>query len=248
LRLPPPPQIGNLPTPTLTEAVGRAFADLTRMMGYLDVLRTPEGFDPSQAAHIYTTLQVESLVFVDTIEGQILADPQLPKPLHAALDAVSFAVRHETRRAFTHSEDDPEGQNTASILLNCFQQSYLILARVFNPTLEDKDLFQGVQEKREQSLILWEDLVELLGAVREARRALSQPAIAHLLALLEQFRTGSMKALRPGDWAAVEAFADGLKACRNAGDAESQLHQLDCYVELLLSHVRMRSALSDAVI
>jgi hypothetical protein len=247
LRLPPPPEIGNLPTPELAEAVSRVFEDVTRMMGYLDVLRSPDGVDPSQAAHIYTTLQVESLMFVATIEGQLLADPSLPRSLQSALDTVCFAVRHETRRAFTNSPES-EGQNSASILLNCFQQSYLILARVFNPALEDADLFEGVQEKREQSLALWEDLVELLGAVREARGALSQPAIAHLLALLEQFRAGSVKALRPGDWAAVESFADGLKSCRNLGDAESQLHQLDCYVELLLNHVRMRSALSDTAI
>ncbi|HZI18829.1 MAG TPA: hypothetical protein VEY09_09560 [Pyrinomonadaceae bacterium] len=245
MRLPPPPQIGNLPTPALAEAVGRVFEDLTRIIGYLDVLRSPEGVDPSQAAHVFTTLQVETLMFVDTVEGQVLTDPTLPRPLHSALDTVCFAVRHETRRAFT---DGADGLDSAGILLNCFQQSYLILARVFNPTLEEKDIFEGVQERREQSLVLWEDLVELLGAVREARRALTQPALAHLLALLEQFRAERMKLLRPGDWAAVETFADGLRACRSIGDAESQLHQLDCYVELLLSHVRMRAALADAAL
>lgn len=248
MRLPPPPEIGNLPTAAHAEAVGRVFEDLTRMIGYLDLLRSPDPADQSQAAHVYTTLQVETLMFVDTIEGQVLTDLSVPKPLLAALDAVCFAVRHETRRAFTKGAGpDHDGQDALALLLNCFQQSYLILARVFNPVLEDKDLFDGVQERREQSLALWEDLVELMGAVREARAALSQPAMAHLLALLEQFGAGSMRALRPGDWAAVEAFADGLKSCRDVRDAESQLHQLDCYVELLLSHVRMRSALADTV-
>jgi hypothetical protein len=249
LRLPPPLQIKDLPTETLNAAIGRVFDDLTRVIGYLDVLASAEnssGSGTSQVVHLYTTLQVESLMMVDYVEGQVLTAEGIPAPLHSALDAICFAIRHEIHRAFTHGTiPDGNGLDAMDILRNCFQQSYLILAKVFNPALESEAIFGGLHERREQSLALWEDLIELVGAVRDARAEMSQPAMARLLALLEHFRAGSMKYLMSRDWDTFETFADELKSCRRLDDAAHQLHRLDCYLELLLSHVRMRSALSD---
>jgi hypothetical protein len=234
----------------MSDAVARVFVDLTRVIGYLDVLAEPPDAgnhrDPAQAANVLTTLQVESLMLVDYVEEQVLAQEGLPDALREALDAVCFAVRHEMRRAFAHAPaSDPQGLDTTGILRNCFQQSYLILAKLFNPSIEGSEVFDAMQERREQSLALWEDLVGLLGAVREARAEPSQPAMARLLALIEQFRGGSMRYLMSADRPTFEGFADGLKACRQLGDAEVQLHQFDCYLELLINHVRMRSSLSD---
>lgn len=250
LRLPAPPQLKGLPTEALADAVGRVFDGLTRVIGYLDVLAAPGDGDghhnPSQTAHLYTTLQVESLMLVDYVEGQVLPDEGLPVTCRSALDAICFAMRHEMRRAFTQgATNDEESLDTTGILRNCFQQSYLILAQVFDPAFDSNAFFGQLQERREQSLLLWEDLIELLGATRAAKAEPTQPALARLLALLEQFRAGSMRYLIAGDWATFEDFAAELKACRRIDDAQAQLHRLDCYLQLLINHVRMRSALSD---
>lgn len=234
----------------MAETVGRVFEDLTRVIGYLDVMAEPRAgddrHDPALAAHLYTTLQVESLMLVDYIELQLLADGDLPRPLHSALDAVCFAVRHEMRRAFAQGAGgDPEGLDATGVLRNCFQQSYLILAKLFDPSLEGAALFDSMQERREQSLALWEDLVELLGAVREAKAGPEPPAVARLTSLLEQFRAGNIRFLMSRDWPTFEGFAGELESCPRPADLAGQLHRFDCYLELLLNHVRMRSSLSD---
>lgn len=257
MQLPHLPEIQGLRSTLLSESVQRVFADLIRLLGYIEMMGEDSNdascADPSRSQYLLTTLRAESLVLIGFIEGQAMQLPGLNLPLREALDSICFAIRHEMRRAFPETaleHDDGAGEqveelDAIGILRNCFQQSYLILARVFNPTLSDEDVFGGLQTRREQSLILWEDLHELLKSTRHALSDKTQPPLAFLLVQLDQFRAGSMRYLMSRDWATFEGFVAALKNCTSMDEASKGLHQLECYLEILLNHVRMRASLSD---
>lgn len=256
MQLPHAPEIKGLPSSLLAESVQRVFADLIRVLGYIEMMGedgSGADSDASRAQHLLTTVRAEAHVLVGFIEGHALQIPNLSLPLRDAFDSICFAISHELRRAFPSANDEggfqtvesPDELDAIGILRNCFQQSFLILARVFNPTLSGEEVFGGLQTRREQSLLLWEDLHELLKSTRHALADRSQPTLALLLVQLDQFRAGSMRFLMSRDWATFEEIVAALKNCGDMEDAAKGLHQLECYLEILLNHVRMRASLSD---
>lgn len=253
-------EIRGLPSETLVEAVRRILTDLTRLIGYLNLIETtpPNVSPPEHVSSIFEIVQAESLVLIDYIEDYALNLEDLSAVLYETLDSISFAVKHELRRAYqsdAHNlpaaapEDgartSPALADTHDLLRNCFQQSYVMLGRLFNPALVGEEIFNDLQTRHEQSLVLWEDLIDLLQCVRQAERARDQKSIAYLIELLKQFREGSMHYLMQKDWNPFEEFAERVIACRRLEEVEPILHQLECYLEILLNHIRMRAVLAN---
>jgi hypothetical protein len=252
-------EIRGLPSENLVEAVRRILTDLTRLIGYLNLIETtpPNVSPPDHVNSIFEIVQAESLVLIDYIEDYALNLEDLSALLYETLDSISFAIKHELRRAYQSDAQGPSaapGDNlrtpsaladTHDLLRNCFQQSYVMLGRLFNPALIGEEIFNELQTRHEQSLVLWEDLIDLLQCVRQAERACDQKSIAYLIELLKQFREGSMHYLMQKDWNPFEEFAERVIACRRLEEVEPILHQLECYLEILLNHIRMRAVLAN---
>lgn len=244
-----------LPSPPLADALRRVFADFERLIGYLDLIRTDTESARETSESLLTTVYGEALVLVSFIEDYLLELPGLSGTLYETLDSSCFAIRYELGKTFQHEPPSSSADSAVAsrrqtteardVLRNCFQQSMLMLGTLLSPGLSSDELFKNIQTRREQSLVLWEDLIELLQSVREAERECAQPAIAYLIELLKQFSAGSMHYLISDDWATFDSFLNRLMNCRTTAEVQPLLQQLDCYLEVLLSHVRMRAALVD---
>lgn len=240
-------EIRGLASEALVESVRRVLTDLTRLIGYLNLVEpaTPAAPASEQAGAILVTVHAETLVLVDYIEDHVLSLEGMSPVLYEALDSISFALKYELRRAAPHGPTMSVSPDTHDLLRNCFQQSFVMLARLFNPAIEASEVFDDLHTRHEQSLILWEDLIDLLQCVRQAETECSQRTIAYLIELLRQFRAGSMHYLMQKDWNPLEEFAQRVMACRRIEEVQPVLHQLECYLEILLNHVRNRAALSN---
>jgi hypothetical protein len=246
-------RIEKLPPGALQETMRRVFTDLARLLGYLDSVESSlrDGAQPSDVLHILTSVHGEALMFLNIVE-ECLGQADGEDKLSESLDSTIFAIRHELKRVYRKEVFGVDSTalhakmiEACDALRNCFQQSTIVLARVLDPALNGTELFEGLQTRREQSLLLWGDLLAILQAVREAQQESDVQSIISLALRLNEFQDRSMRHLMHRDWESFVTFADGVMALRNLDGAQPLLHQFECYLEVLLSSVRMRSVLVE---
>jgi hypothetical protein len=242
----------------VSELLCGVFSDLNRLLGYLDGVGTAVrlGGPADEALFLLDIIRSEGLATACGLDSSC-AGLELPGDLSEELERIGFALRHELKIVFERILPGLEGvsdreearsrlKDAHDLLLNCFQQSTIALAHVFEPGLDGAQLFKDIRVKRDNSQRLYEDLGALL---RSARHALwrGDPASQCLFAeRLEDFREGSMQYLMQKDSDACLGFIADFKSAQRFGGARFFLHRFSCYLELLLKHVGMRSVLAEA--
>jgi hypothetical protein len=236
----------------LRDFLDRAFKDLARLLGYLDVLENTLGTGGSsdEARQLFSVVHAEALSLSGFLESQ-RTEAHVDGALAAALDTVTFAVRHELRRVFEHELHPEEGADERALLTdahellrNCFQQVTVILAHALDPSIEEVTLFGASEERRAKSLQLCADLADLLRVTQQAERECNHPSVSAFAQRLAEFRAGSMRHLMQKDWVTIENFVEQIPALRKEGEIKDFLHRFRCYLEVLLGHVKMRSVLA----
>ncbi len=236
-------------------AVGRVMTDLVFLLDYLSLVKACSR-DPGasrEMTSILNTLRGEAGSLVAFIENHVMRLEGLEEVLHEALDSTAFAIKHEVRRifetelAYPHLDlAEQEIQDSVlyaqGVLTNCFQQSMINLARVFDASVTQARLFQDWQDRRERSLVLCRDLSALICLVHGSK---DEP-VAFLSEELRSFREGSMQYLMRKDWTQYETLSERIiLSLRNREKPADLLHQLCCYLETLLAHVKARAVLAD---
>ena len=248
------PQLRSLTEATrptaLRHLVAQAFSDLTRLLGYLDAVDSSSA-SGEDAGPLFSIIQGEALALGDYFDAR-RADEHLTPPLAEALESAAFAIRHELRRVFERelpraSEGEARATHLADateVLRNCFQQATVIVAHALDPSVSDLSLFGDIALRREKSQRLCDDLGALLRLVRHTEEHYSPQALTLFVVRLHDFRQRSMRYLMQKDWAMIEGFAAQVSAQRSERAVKTFLHQFGSYLEVLLSHVRMRAVLS----
>lgn len=238
----------------LRHFVGQTFADLTRLLGYLDALDSASA-SGEETGVLFSIIQGEALSLSDLLDARC-TDDHLTKPLAEALESAAFAIRHELRRVFERElaragEADSGGfeartitADATEVLRNCFQQATVIIAHALDPSVNDVSLFGDIQLRREKSQRLCEDLAALLRLVHHTEQHYSPQALTLFVVRLHDFRLRSMRYLMQKDWVMIEGFAAQVSAQRSERAVKTFLHQFGSYLEVLLSHVRMRAVLA----
>jgi hypothetical protein len=130
------------------------------------------------------------------------------------------------------------------VLTNCLQQATISLATMFDPELVGTKLFNNSDMSYRQSVQLCEQLSTLLKLIDACGDRRAEPAFANLTARLEKFRNESMECLRYADWPQFESFCGRIQVATTPSEL---LHQFRCYLETLLSQVKMRAVLANVV-
>jgi hypothetical protein len=238
----------------VSELLCGVFSDLNRLLGYLDgvgaALHTDES--ASQAVFLFDVVRSEGTAAACGIE-QECAGLELPGELAEELERIGFALRHECRVVFERilpgvadsGEARPRLKDAHDLLRNCFQQSTISLARVFDPGLDGAQLFNDLRVKRDTSLRLYEDLGALLRSARHALWRGDHAAQWLFAERFEDFRAGSMEYLMEKDCDACDEFYEEFARSREPRTQRAFLHRFSCYLEILHRHVGMRSVLAD---
>ncbi|HEY6122638.1 MAG TPA: hypothetical protein VIV66_21965 [Pyrinomonadaceae bacterium] len=206
---------------------------------------------------ILEVVQFESRSLIDFITTKAMRTPQLNDQLHEVLDGISYSMIHDVRRIFERelvgsvrrlSTPVVYGKivHAHGLLVNCLQQSAITLLQVLNPSLDSFGLFNDSEERLRQSLILCRELSSLIRLVRQAEAESTPDRLRTVVGCILEFRDGSMQYLMYRDWRAYERLAlDVISSIENNGDSKVLLHQLECFLEVLYSHVKMRAVLKD---
>lgn len=205
---------------------------------------------------IFTLLHEEARTLLEFIETRAMRTDGMDEALFDTLDGTNYAVSMELRKVFAHelvglSElRQPtviyaKVENAYGLLRDCFQQSTVALAQLYDSRLEGAQLFDTFQTKLQQSLALRRDLWTLLLLVRRAERERDQRPVAPLLERLAEFREGSLRYLMYKDWEACERFMEEVGAARGAVELSPVLHRFGAYLETLHGQVNMRAVLAS---
>lgn len=210
-----------------------------------------------ESLSLLEVLEFEVRSLIDYIDIRAIKLAAGNEKLHEVLDGISYGITHDLRRVF--ERELVRGVTEQSIpivygkilhahglLTNCFQQSTITLLRVFKPTLDASTIFNDVELRLEQSLILCKDLSSLMRFVRLAQANADPDVLRSVTARILEFRDGSMQYLMYKDWRGYESLAlEVITAVENNLDAKPLLHRLICYLEVLYGHVKMRAVLAE---
>lgn len=230
----------------------RFFDWLARIEGNLQKLDTL-----LESLSLLEVLEFESRSLTDFIDTKAIKLSAGNEKLHEVLDGISYGITHDLRRIF--ERELVRGVTEQSIpivygkilhahglLTNCFQQSTITLLRVFKPDLDASTLFNDVELRLEQSLVLCKDLSSLMRFVRLAQANDDPDVLRSVTARILEFRDGSMQYLMYKDWRGYESLAlEVITAIENNLDPKALLHRFICYLEVLYGHVKMRAVLAD---
>jgi hypothetical protein len=229
----------------------RFFDWLTRIENNLHKLDTL-----LESLSLLEVLEFEARSLTEFIEIKAIKAAARNERLHEVLDGISYGITHDLRRIF--ERELVRGVTEQSIpivygkilhahglLTNCFQQSTITLLQVFNPGLDASKLFNDVELRLQQSLILCRDLNSLMRFVRLAQANCDPDVLRSVTTRILEFRDGSMQYLMYKDWRGYESLAlEVITAIENNLDAKPLLHRFICYLEVLYGHVKMRAVLA----
>jgi hypothetical protein len=249
--------VKNLRPVSLGITMRRVFTDLARLLDYLRLIEKKVQQDQllASTSSVFTNVHKESLALIEQIDADMLHLEGASEELLSTLDGISYAIGHEIGRVYGFELvgiNDPQSpplrgklERAHGLLRNCFQQSTIALTQVFNPALDGEELFNDFHARREEALILYRDLWNLVGLARRADKECDQFSVALLLAHLKRFRDGSMCYLMYRDWEEYERFVKQVTAARRILEIGPALEGLTCYLETLLGQVRLRSVLTN---
>src|SRR5215212_122826 len=210
-----------------------------------------------ESLSVLEVLEFETRSLMDFIETTAVKAAAGNDRLLDVLDGISYGITHDLRRIF--ERELVRGVTEQSIpivygkilhahglLTNCFQQSTITLLQVFNPSLDASTLFNDVELRLQQSLILCRDLASLMRFVRLAQANGDPDVLRSVTARTLEFRDGSMQYLMYKDWRGYESLAlEVITAVENNLNPKPLLHRFLCYLEVLYGHVKMRAVLAD---
>lgn len=251
--------VRQIESPEVRKIVNTVFKDLLRLLECLDLieshLRQVDSAEETFA--LFQIIHDEARLLVDYIREDGLNCAAMDEELIDTLDGITFAVNHDLQRVF-ESEQRRTGAPQSShlvlgklyrahdLLTNCLQQSTIALAVMFDPEVVGTRLFNNSDMRYRQSLQLCEDLAALSRLLDVCGNTLDESSLTDLLAGVEKFSNESLECLMYSDWPQFESFCERIDLAGTSWlDLEPVLHQFRCYVETLLSQVRMRAVLAN---
>jgi len=202
-------------------------------------------------------LEFEARSLTDFIDVKAMKVAAGSDRLHEVLDGITYGITHDLRRIFERElvrgvteQSTPivygKILHAHGLLTNCFQQSTITLLQVFNPKLDATSLFNDIEARLKQSLVLCKDLSSLMRFVRLSQANSDPDVLRTVVDRILEFRDGSMHYLMYKDWRGYESLAlEVITAIENNLDSKSLLHRFLCFLELLYGHVKMRAVLAE---
>jgi hypothetical protein len=239
------------------EIVGTLFQNILRLLECLGLiethLRKVDSADETFA--LFQLIHDDARDLVRFIRTDALNCVGITDELADTLDGITFVINHELQRIFDRDSSGHLSDTYAilsklyrahDVLTNCLQQSTISLAMVFDRSLVGTKLFDNSNMRYRQSLQLCQDLLTLRQLVEKFDQQAGETALIGLRAGITKFRNESMECLMYSDWPQFECFCERINVSATDLPAlAGVLNQFQCYLETLLSQVRMRAVLAE---
>lgn len=218
------------------------------------MLRRDEPLKPTLLIFSRVYEQIQELI--NYINNRLLRFPDEESALFSSLDGAAYSASIELKKVYNQELTGLVGIRstpsvyarieTAYALLNdSFQQALIGFAQLIEPEIDPGEIFPNVQIKLERSLILRQDVWEVLQAVQKAEHDPGQNILEDLNRQLTAFLSSSLHFLFYKDKETLERFVEEILITKGQKDIVPILHRFGAYLETLFGQVNMRTVLTN---
>ena len=229
-----------------------------RILKWLSVvgrmLRDDEPLKPTLL--IFARIYEQTQELVAYINNRLLLFPNEESEFFNSLDGAAYTASIEIKKVYNQELNGLVGIRqspsvyarieTAYALLNdSFQQTLVSFARLVDPRLDARSVFNDLQLKFEQSIVLRRDLWRILQIVKAAEQNTDVNSLTEVRRQLKTFLSTSLHFLFYKDQETVERFVEEILITTDKKDLVPILHRFGAYLETLFGQVNMRTMLAN---
>ncbi len=202
-------------------------------------------------SRIYEQIQ-EMMAYIN---NRLLRFPNEEDDLFSSLDGAAYTASIELRKVYNHelaglAEIRPtpvvyaKMETAFSLLNDSFQQTLVNFAQLIEPNIEPTKLFPNFQSKFRQSMILRQNLWDILQSVKKAEQNPENYPMNSLHKQLTDFIDTTLHFLFYKDMETVERFIEEVLITTDKKDLVPILHRFGAYLDTLFGQINMRVVLA----
>jgi hypothetical protein len=249
--------IRKIEGPAERKHAAKVFLEFFRLLHYLDYADPARADDElKNTILIFALITSETRLLLATWSGGCLRSLDAASPLYELYDSFVYCIPLELKKVINtelldisvaRQSDNVRArvENSHGILKDCFQQSVVQLAQVFEPGLVGRDIFPDFTAKLEQSVQLRDGLAWLIKAVREFQARKEDGASVRLKEAISRFYDTNMKFLMYRDWSGFELFFIEILKCTSLPALLLISHRFETFLMTLYREVQKRAILQD---
>jgi hypothetical protein len=248
--------IRRVPDGLERRTAAKVFLELFRLLRYLEYA-DPQNNDDDTLKNtilVFALITSELRLLLAWLERRVLAGKKPEGPVLELYDSFVYCLPLELKKVINTELLDisvarqadsvrARVENSHGILKDCFQQSVVQLAQVFDPDVGGRDIFPDFTAKLEQSVELRDGLAGLIRALREFQVRKDQPSAVRMKEEISRFYDTSMKYLMYRDWSGFELFFIEILKCTSLPALLQIAHRFETFLMTLYREVQKRSIL-----
>ena len=251
--------IRRIPDPGERRTAAKVFLELFRLLRYLEYA-DPQNNDDDTLKNtilVFALITSELRLVLAWLDRRVIAGKPPMGPVLELYDSFVYCLPLELKKVINTELMDisvarqadsirARIENSHGILKDCFQQSVVQLAQVFDTDVGGRDIFPDFTAKLEQSVELRDGLAGLIRAVREFQVRRDQPTAVRMKEEISRFYDTSMKYLMYRDWPGFELFFIEILKCGSLTALQQIAHRFETFLMTLYREVQKRSILQPA--
>ncbi len=230
------------------------FAKILKWLSIIEkMLKNDEPLKPALLIFSRVYEQIQELI--KFVNNRLSRFPNEEDELFGALDGTAYTASIELRKVYNYelaglAELRPtlsvyaKMETAFSLLNDSFQMTLVNFAQLIEPEIDGAKLFPNFQVKFKQSLILRQNLWEILNTVKKVEQNPDATALATLHKQLNNFLEATLHFLFYKDMETVERFIEEVLITTEKKDLVPILHRFGAYLETLFGQVNMRAVLA----
>ena len=236
----------------------KVFLEFFRLLHYLQYA-DPDATDEDTLKNtilIFSLITSETRLLLTFIEKKAMRGLDADRPLQQLYDSFVYCIPLELKKVINTELLDisvarqaesirSRVENSHGILKDCFQQSVVQLAQVFDPSVEGSDIFPDFTAKLDQSVRLRDGLALLVKALRDFEASRDEKGASRMKEQISDFYDNSIKFLMYRDWSGFELFYIEILKCTSLPGLLQIVHRFDTFLMTLFREVQKRSILHE---
>jgi hypothetical protein len=246
--------VRSIQVPMYKRSIAAVLLEFQRILRYLHGigLQMQEQSSLKRSLPIFSLIHAELKWALQYLEDQFLRREHPDIHFAELIEGITYSLTMELRKVMQRELVGVAAlqqyeliftkiQNSQGILLNAVQQVVFAIAHYFNPRLQGHDLFPDYVTRREQSIQLRSDILELKDYVDQFMQTSDLHHLSDLIKKIEWFRNNSMKYLMYKDWFEFDSFYHEVCACKSTGNLNFTLHRYLVFLSALIKEVNKRA-------
>ena len=251
--------IRRIQDPVERKQAAKVFLELFRLLHYLEHADPDRVRDEDlrSAILIFSLITSEARLLIAYLERRVLKGMAAPSPLYEVYDSFVYCLPLELKKVINTELLDlsvtrqTEGirarvENSHGILRDCFQQSIVQLAQMFDPGVDGQGIFPDFTAKLGQSLQLRDGLAGLIKELRDFQSRRDEASASQMKQAISDFYDNNMKLLMYRDWSGFELFYIEILKCASITGLQQITHRFETFLATLFREVQKRAVLQGA--